>query len=85
MPSSSRPEAFFAPCPRGLEALLAQELASFGASAPEVTSGGVGFGGSWETCYRANLWSRIASRVLWRVAEFDYKTQDDSSPRRRAR
>ena len=77
MPSSSRPEAFFAPCPRGLEALLAKELASFGARAPEVTPGGVGFSGSWEACYRANLWSRIASRVLWRVAEFDYRSEDD--------
>ena len=77
MRSSSRPEAFFAPCPRGLEALLAKELASFGARAPEVTSGGVGFSANWETCYRANLWSRIASRVLWRVAEFDYRSEDD--------
>jgi putative N6-adenine-specific DNA methylase len=77
LPSSSRPEAFFAPCPRGLEALLAKELASFGARSPEATAGGVGFTGNWEVCYRANLWSRIASRVLWRVAEFDYQSEDD--------
>jgi putative N6-adenine-specific DNA methylase len=37
----------------------------------------VGFSGNWETCYRANLWSRIASRVLWRVAEFGYSSEDD--------
>ena len=77
MSSSSRPEAFFAPCPRGLEALLAGELKSFGVAVPEPTQGGVGFAGSWETCYRANLWSRIASRVLWRVGEFEYQSEVD--------
>jgi putative N6-adenine-specific DNA methylase len=75
--SSSRPEQFFAPCPRGLEALLAAELKGFGASAPEPAAGGVGFAGSLETCYRANLWSRLASRILWRVAQFDYGSEDD--------
>jgi putative N6-adenine-specific DNA methylase len=75
--SSSPPERFFAPCPRGLEALLARELESFGATRVEPTAGGAGFGGSLETCYRANLWSRLASRILWRVAEFEYRSEDD--------
>jgi putative N6-adenine-specific DNA methylase len=77
LPSSSPPEAFFAPCPRGLEALLAGELKSLGAGALRATAGGVGFSGSWEVCYRANLWSRLASRVLWRVGEFEYASEDD--------
>ncbi len=75
--SSSRSESFFAPCPRGLEGLLAGELNSFGARGVEQVPGGVAFEGSWETGYRANLWSRIASRVLWRVARFDYRSEDD--------
>jgi putative N6-adenine-specific DNA methylase len=75
--SSSRPEVFFAPCPRGLEALLAAELGALGAADTAATAGGVGFSGSWETCYRANLWSRLASRVLWRVGEFEYAGEDD--------
>jgi len=75
--SSSRAERFFAPCPRGLEALLAAELAPLGAASPRATAGGVSFAGSWEVCYRANLWSRLASRVLWQVAEFDYASEDD--------
>ncbi len=75
--SSNRSEAFFAPCPRGLEALLAQELASLGVRAPEATAGGVAFRGDWETCYRANLWSRLASRVLWRAGAFDYGSDED--------
>ena len=57
--------------------MLADELAGLGAQSPVATPGGVGFSGSWEACYRANLWSRIASRVLWRVAQFEYATEDD--------
>lgn len=77
MSSSSRAEAFFAPCPRGLEELLARELTLLGAQAPRAAAGGVGFSGDWTACYRANLWSRLASRVLWRVAEFEYASADD--------
>ncbi len=77
MPSSSRSEAFFAPCPRGLEELLATELRALGAAEPRIAAGGVGFTGDRACCYRANLWSRLASRVLWRVAEFGYRNEDD--------
>ena len=42
-----------------------------------MTPGGIAFGGTWETCYRANLWSRIASRILWRVADFPYKNETE--------
>ncbi len=58
---------FFAPCPRGLEKLLADELTSFGATKLTPTDGGVGFFGDWAVCYRANLQSRLASRILWQV------------------
>ncbi len=70
-------EAFFAPCPRGLEQPLADELAALGAQKVAVTDGGVGFQGEFTLCYRANLWSRVASRVLWRVAGGAYRTEDD--------
>ena len=75
--SSSRSEAFFASCPRGLEALLARELAALGINPASAVAGGVAFSGGWDACYRANLWSRIASRVLWRVGEFDYRNEQD--------
>jgi putative N6-adenine-specific DNA methylase len=75
--SSSHSETFFAPCPRGLEALLAPELSALGARGIAGTAGGVAFLGDWETCYAANLWSRLASRVLWRVAEFEYRSEKD--------
>jgi putative N6-adenine-specific DNA methylase len=35
------------------------------------------FSGSWEACYAANLWSRVASRVLWKVTDFDYRNEKD--------
>ncbi len=70
-------ESFFSPCPRGLEPMLAEELAAFGAAHIETTHGGVGFSGDWSVCYRANLESRIATRVMWRVAQGRYRTEED--------
>jgi len=69
--------SFFAPCPRGLETFLADELAALGAKAIEATAGGVAFGGDWPTCYRASLESRLATRVLWRVAQGRYRGEED--------
>lgn len=68
---------FFAPCPRGLEELLAEELAVLGAYSTLNVLGGVAFEGASEVCYAANLRSRLASRVLWRVADFRYAGEDD--------
>ena len=72
-------EAYFAPCPRGLEPLLAEDLALAGAPVAGIhgVPGGVEFSGDWETCYRVNLESRIASRVLWRVGKGSYRNEDD--------
>ena len=70
-------EYFFAPCPRGLEALLVEDLQAATALSIKQVPGGAQFSGSWETCYRVNLQSRIASRVLWRVAQGSYKSEDD--------
>jgi len=68
---------FFATCPRGLEALLADELKQVGASAIKPTDGGVSFSGDMAVCYRANLESRIATRIMWRVASGRYASEDD--------
>jgi len=53
-----------------------QELATLDIKASAVP-GGVAFAGTWQACYRANLWSRVASRILWRVAQFDYRNEQD--------
>ena len=70
-------DSFFATSPRGLEPLLADELVSLGAVEARQVPGGVAFSGGWKLCYSVNLWSRLASRVLWRVAQFDYRDEKD--------
>ena len=72
-------ENFFAPCPRGLEPLLVEDLSAAGAPVANIFAvpGGVQFSADWPTCYRVNLESRIASRVLWRVAKSRYGNEDD--------
>jgi len=68
---------YFASCPRGLETILSGELTTLGAGDIKVVDGGVKFESSIEVMYRANLTSRIATRILCRVANGDYKTEDD--------
>ncbi len=70
-------EKFFASCPRGLEALLAEDLAAAGVKDLKAIPGGVHFVSDWPTCYAANLHSRIATRILWRVAHGRYAKEDD--------
>ena len=71
------PERFFAPCPRGLEAALARELTALGAQGIVPADGGVGFEGELDLAYRANLESRLASRILWRVGGGAYRNERD--------
>jgi len=71
------PQAFFASCPRGLEALLAQELQTLGAPKVGAVPGGVAFEGEFRLCYRANLESRLATRVLARVGQCPYRNERD--------
>lgn len=70
-------EPFFASCPTGLEAVLHDELLALGARRLHATRGGVQFAGPFELCYRVNVESRIASRVLWRVFRGRYRTERD--------
>ena len=70
-------ETFFSPCPRGLETMLANELDALGAQEVRTTDGGVHFTGPLLLSYRVNLHSRIASRVLWRVAIAHYRNEQD--------
>ncbi len=68
---------FFSPCPRGLEAELIKELAEIGAGDGKAAAGGVAFSGSLELAWRICLWSRLAIRVLWRVGEGNYRSEQD--------
>ena len=70
-------EEFFATCPRGLERVLADELEAFDAQGVRAVGGGVFFRGEWFLCYRANLESRTASRILWRITGAPYRDEQD--------
>ncbi len=70
-------ERFFATCPRGLEQVLAAELAALGGGDIKAVDGGASFGGDLALCYAANLESRVASRVLWQVGEARYRSEHD--------
>jgi putative N6-adenine-specific DNA methylase len=70
-------ENFFATCPRGLEQVLVAELVALGAHGAEAVDGGVAFAGERPLCYAANLESRVASRVLWRVGSAPYRHEQD--------
>lgn len=68
---------FYATCPRGLEALLVEDLTAAGGRNIVAGAGGVHFQGDWAACYRANLESRIASRILWKLGQGRYRNEQD--------
>lgn len=68
---------FYAVCPLGLEELLATELKECGARDIKTVRGGLHFSGSMATAMRACLTSRIASRILMRLASSDYYDEED--------
>jgi putative N6-adenine-specific DNA methylase len=74
---SKQNESFFAPCPRGLETVLQDELEQLHAQDATTFPGGVSFTGPFALCYAVNLHSRIASRVLWRVYHGTYRDEHD--------
>jgi putative N6-adenine-specific DNA methylase len=71
------PLRFHAPCPRGLESLLADELRALGATILSQPGGGIRFEGDAAIGMAANLHSRLASRVLREVAQGDYRDERD--------
>ncbi len=76
---------FFVPCPRGLEAALITELREIAQRTPldaplrvgAEARGGVHFSGSLGAAMAVNLHSRIANRVLLRVAQRPYLNEHD--------
>jgi 23S rRNA (guanine2445-N2)-methyltransferase / 23S rRNA (guanine2069-N7)-methyltransferase len=68
--------AYFATCAKGLEYLLRDELAALGASDVHEKLAGVAFAGELSIGYRACLESRLASRILMPLAEFDVPNAD---------
>jgi putative N6-adenine-specific DNA methylase len=68
---------YFATCARGLEPVLARELAALRAEAIEPGRGGVKFRGESALLYRANLWLRTAVRVLRPILEVEVRSPDE--------
>ena len=61
---------FFVSCAKGLEYLLADELVALGCTRATATTAGVNAEGTLVDAQRAVLWSRLASRVLWPLADY---------------
>ena len=65
---------FFATTFKGLEEVLAGEIAALGGEDVSVGAGSVSFSGDMAICYRANLWLRSANRVVLLLSEFPAPT-----------
>ncbi|MFH0726088.1 MAG: RNA methyltransferase [Pseudomonadota bacterium] len=69
---TGRDQVFFAITAPGLESLCKDELTAIGITEESMRGvpGGIEFTGRLEACYRVNFYSRIATRILMRIAEF---------------
>ncbi|SPY77094.1 Ribosomal RNA large subunit methyltransferase L [Providencia rustigianii] len=63
--------SLFASTARGLEELLKTELEALGASQCKIAQGGVYFQADDRVMYQSLLWSRLASRILLPLNDFD--------------
>ncbi len=69
--------AIFAPCPMGLEEALAAELTALGYDNVQPTRAGCHFEADWWGVQRANLYSRLATRILVRLGQAPVQREDD--------
>ena len=67
----------FAPCPMGLEEALAAELNALGYDGVSATRAGCHFMADWSGIQRANLYSRLATRILVRLGQAPVQREDD--------
>ncbi|HEU0196977.1 MAG TPA: THUMP domain-containing protein [Nevskiaceae bacterium] len=67
----------FAPCPQGLEEALATELRALGFEDAQADRAGCRFHTDWPGMQRANLYSRLATRILMQVSQGPAAREDD--------
>lgn len=67
---------WLATCPKGLEAILADELDVLGASNVKQTVAAVHFECTQRHAYRICLWSRLANRILLALGNFSVDTEE---------
>jgi 23S rRNA (guanine2445-N2)-methyltransferase / 23S rRNA (guanine2069-N7)-methyltransferase len=68
---------FFATTPKGLELLLVDELRALGIATAAEKLAGVEFTGDLKTAYKACLWSRLANRILLKLAKIPASTPEE--------
>lgn len=69
--------SIFAPCPIGLEQALAAELEALGFEQVQVARSGCSFKADWKGVMKANLYSRLATRILVQLAYAKVSSEDD--------
>ena len=67
---------YFATCPKGMEDLLAHECTNLQLQEVVLSQGGVYFSGDLKAAYSMCLWSRLASRVLLELTQFEVDDYD---------
>lgn len=77
--AAREPETFdiFAPCPQGLEEALTAEMQALGFADARAGRAGCHFRADWAGVQRANLYSRLATRILVQVAHEEISHEDD--------
>ena len=68
---------FYAVVPLSLEELFAEELTKLGIEKFRLEKGGCWFGAEMSQMMQVNLWTRYASRILLKVTEGPYRTEED--------
>lgn len=68
---------FFVTCPKGLESLLAQELAGLELAVARETPAGIWVDGSQRDAYLTVLHSRLANRVIWHLGDYEVDSAED--------
>lgn len=68
---------FFAATPKGLTDALALELTEMGLNVTDKSAAGCYFEANWEGVYKANLQSRLASRIIKPIQDFTAYRADE--------
>lgn len=68
---------FFAATPKGLTDALALELSEMGLNVTDKSAAGCYFEANWEGVYKANLQSRLASRIIKPIQDFTAYRADE--------
>ncbi len=66
---------FFATCASSLEYLLVEELSKLGAENVKEGLSFVNFYAEWPVVYKILMWSRVASRVMYPIAQFEARDE----------